>query len=286
MERRFRGIWIPAEIWMNDQLTLQEKVFLVEIDSLDRVEECFASNGHFSTMFGLTKSRCSQVIKSLEKKGFISIAYEYQGKEIAKRIISPKIRYVIEEAPGEFREFDTPIKYSKEGSEKIKEGIKFSKNPPLGNAKGINTSIIKPVINTTNNKDTLPAEEAPPVKPKKKDILTDEIKEAVLNKWNEQGAIQAKGWNTKRCSALRARIKEYGLETVLEVIGVVGKNSFLKGENDRRWKASIDFILKPDKFQFAWEGGYPPDEGGKSNGSTTSYNSEYKEDYSRFDRFD
>jgi hypothetical protein len=33
--RDFKGIWIPKEIWLSKDLTLQEKVFYVEIDSLD-----------------------------------------------------------------------------------------------------------------------------------------------------------------------------------------------------------------------------------------------------------
>lgn len=68
MERAFKGIWIPAEIWLNKDLTLLEKVFLVEIDSLDNENGCFASNEYFSNFFGLSKNRCSEVIKSLEKK--------------------------------------------------------------------------------------------------------------------------------------------------------------------------------------------------------------------------
>ena len=30
-KRAFRGIWIPKEIWLSKDLTLQEKVFIVEI---------------------------------------------------------------------------------------------------------------------------------------------------------------------------------------------------------------------------------------------------------------
>lgn len=35
MNRDFKGVWIPKEIWLSTELTLQEKVMLVEIDSLD-----------------------------------------------------------------------------------------------------------------------------------------------------------------------------------------------------------------------------------------------------------
>lgn len=89
LERSFKGIWIPKEIWLAADLSLQEKVFLVEIDSLDNGEGCYASNEYFSKFFGLSKNRCSEVIKSLEKKKLISVSYQYQAgkKAIEKRFI-------------------------------------------------------------------------------------------------------------------------------------------------------------------------------------------------------
>ena len=47
-ERKFKGIWIPAEIWKSNFLTMQEKIFYVEIDSLDNEDGCFATNDYFS----------------------------------------------------------------------------------------------------------------------------------------------------------------------------------------------------------------------------------------------
>ena len=74
-ERNFKGVWIPKEIWESDELTLREKVFLVEIDSLDGDDGCYASNDHFAKFFGLSKNRCSEVINSLSDKGYINIKY-------------------------------------------------------------------------------------------------------------------------------------------------------------------------------------------------------------------
>jgi len=34
MNRDFKGVWIPKEVWINKDLTWMEKLFLVEIDSL------------------------------------------------------------------------------------------------------------------------------------------------------------------------------------------------------------------------------------------------------------
>ena len=67
-----------TEIWLNENLTIMEKLFLVEIDSLNGEKGCYASNKHFSKFFTLSKNRCSEIIKSLESKGLITINYEYE----------------------------------------------------------------------------------------------------------------------------------------------------------------------------------------------------------------
>lgn len=89
MERAFKGIWIPKEIWLSEDLNIMEKLFLVEIDSLDNRDGCFASNDYFSKFFKLSKNRCSEIIKSLEEKKYILISYKYRPgtKQIEKRIL-------------------------------------------------------------------------------------------------------------------------------------------------------------------------------------------------------
>lgn len=87
-KRNFKGVWIPKEIWLDKNLNIQEKCFLAEINSLDdEVKGCFALNEHFSNLFNLSKNRCSEVIKSLQEKGFISVDYEYKNKQIIGRTI-------------------------------------------------------------------------------------------------------------------------------------------------------------------------------------------------------
>ena len=89
MNRSFKGVWIPKEIWCNKELNITERCFLTEIDSLDNDEGCFASNNYFADFFGLSKSRCSEIINKLEEKGLIKITYEYKenSKAVEKRII-------------------------------------------------------------------------------------------------------------------------------------------------------------------------------------------------------
>lgn len=111
--RGFKGIWIPACYWLDPNLTIQEMLFLAEIDSLDIDEKgCYASNKHFSDFFGLTPQRCSQVINSLKEKNYIKIEMTF-GKE--KQVEKRTIRVV--------NKFDTPIKYSLGG---YKENFKGS----------------------------------------------------------------------------------------------------------------------------------------------------------------
>lgn len=154
MNRAFKGVWIPKEIWLSEDLTLQEKVFLVEINSLDNEEGCFASNGYFADFFQLSNSRVSQIINSLEKKGLVSLNYLYKinSKEIDRRIIR-----INEEG---FTKI-LGIKNVNEGIEEINEGIKYPKggikypkDPPLENAKD-NNIIYNNINNNINNNKTI-----------------------------------------------------------------------------------------------------------------------------------
>lgn len=89
MDRGFKGVWIPKEIWLHKGLTLQEKIMLVEVDSLDNENGCFASNGHFAEFLGVSDRQVQRMIKSLKEKGYISINYKYKpgSKEIESRSI-------------------------------------------------------------------------------------------------------------------------------------------------------------------------------------------------------
>lgn len=91
--RNFKGVWIPKIIWINKKLSWMEKLFLVEIDSLDNKEGCYASNNYFAEFFQLSKQRCSQIINSLIKKKCLNVTYVYNNKEIKKRVLKIIDRY-------------------------------------------------------------------------------------------------------------------------------------------------------------------------------------------------
>ncbi len=94
MPRDFKGIWIPRELWFDKNLTTQEKLFYLEIDSLDMDNGCFASNPYFSEFFGISTTRVSIVINSLVKKGYVNSVIEYKKgtKQILKRVLNISYR--------------------------------------------------------------------------------------------------------------------------------------------------------------------------------------------------
>ena len=138
-QRDFKGVWIPKEIWLNRDLSVMEKLFLVEIDSLDNEQGCFASNKHFSDFFDISKGRCTQIIKSLEEKGLVSIKHEYEGKQIIRRTIR-----VVNKVNKVDNKLNGVVNKVNEGSKKTKQGC-------LENDEDNNT-INNPINNAYNNK--------------------------------------------------------------------------------------------------------------------------------------
>ena len=90
MDRDFLGIWIPREVWLNKDLSTNEKVLLADIASLGGMSNgCFASNQYLADFFGLSKDRISKLISSLKNKGYITVELVYKEGtyEVEQRLI-------------------------------------------------------------------------------------------------------------------------------------------------------------------------------------------------------
>jgi hypothetical protein len=84
--RDFKGVWIPKEIWLNNDLSIIEKVLLVEIDSLDNSDRgCFASNEYLAKFVQLSEGRVANIISDLKKRKFI-IQVFFDGRNRGLRI--------------------------------------------------------------------------------------------------------------------------------------------------------------------------------------------------------
>ena len=91
MERDFKGVWIPKEIYLHEGLTPTDKFLLVEIESLSKNGECFASNEHFAKFLGVSKKHVSRLISKLSQMNLIKVdlIYKKGTLEVDKRVITP-----------------------------------------------------------------------------------------------------------------------------------------------------------------------------------------------------
>nr|DAH78585.1 MAG TPA: hypothetical protein [Caudoviricetes sp.] len=72
-ERDFKGIWIPAEVWLDERLNPLEKVILMEIDSLDCGENgCYASNEYIAGFCQCSESKVAHAVTRLVEFGYVS----------------------------------------------------------------------------------------------------------------------------------------------------------------------------------------------------------------------
>ena len=82
--RDFKGIWIPKEIWLSDQLSLMEKVLFVEIHSLDNERGCFASNRYFAEFFRVSERQIRTYIGALKENGFITVSIKNRNERVMR----------------------------------------------------------------------------------------------------------------------------------------------------------------------------------------------------------
>jgi len=81
LERDFKGIWIPKEIWFDEELTALEKIILVEINSLDVGEKgCYASNKYLAEFCQCTEIKISNSVKKLIELGYVEVI-KFDGRK-------------------------------------------------------------------------------------------------------------------------------------------------------------------------------------------------------------
>jgi len=89
--RDFKGVWFPKEVWCNSNLSMVEKGLLVEINSLSKNGECYATNQHFADFLGISKSSVSKLIPDLVKRGYLQSTLIYKITEKGKKQIDKRI---------------------------------------------------------------------------------------------------------------------------------------------------------------------------------------------------
>ena len=92
------------------------------------------------------------------------------------------------------------------------------------------------------------------------DIDIDINTKVFIEKWNSLGLNKLINIKNKRLKSLKARVKEYGIEKVMEAIDNINQSDFLKGKNDRGWQIDFDWLMKPNNFIKVLENKYKSNE--------------------------
>ena len=91
-KQKLKGLWIPAEIMLNEELSDKEKIILSMILYLsDETGSCFASNKYIASIVNVTSDRVSKIVSSLKKKEYIEVTLKFKvnSKEVESRQIIP-----------------------------------------------------------------------------------------------------------------------------------------------------------------------------------------------------
>ena len=91
-KQKLKGLWIPAKILLNNDLSDKEKIILSMILYLsDETGSCFASNKYIASIVNVTSDRVSKIVSSLKEKGYVDVNLKYKidTKEIEERQIIP-----------------------------------------------------------------------------------------------------------------------------------------------------------------------------------------------------
>ena len=74
VNRDFKGVWIPREVWLDSRLSMLDKGILTEIDSLDMSESgCYASNEHLAEFCQCSVTKVSTSITKLINLGYLNV---------------------------------------------------------------------------------------------------------------------------------------------------------------------------------------------------------------------
>ena len=89
VNRDFKGVWIPKEIYLDERLTALDKIILVEIDSLDDGKTgCFASNEYLADFCQCSKAKVTSAISKLIECGYLEqIGFDGRRRILRSRLL-------------------------------------------------------------------------------------------------------------------------------------------------------------------------------------------------------
>lgn len=97
MNRDFKGIWIPKEIWLNENLTPTEKFAWAEVHSLYDKDKggCWASNEYLAEFLCITSDHAGRVIAKLKKLGLMEqVSFDGRTRVLKSRLLAKSLNIV------------------------------------------------------------------------------------------------------------------------------------------------------------------------------------------------
>lgn len=227
-DRAFRGIWFPKDIWFDDRLNALEKIILLEIDSLDNENGCYASNEHLANFCHCSTRKVSDSITTLKELGYIEIV-SFNGR----------VRV-------------------------IKSCLAKNASLPSKNCESATQNLLQRNNNIDNNNiDKKDIDKSI----SKKEIDFNEIKTLYESICGSLPKLRCLSEKRKR-NIKKFFKEGYTLEDFKKVCEKVEKSDFMTGRSGGHWKTNFDWIINPDNANKILEGNYDNNNKSKAESNT------------------
>lgn len=137
--RDFKGIWIPKEIWLDNDLNAIEKIIFSEIDSLDvdGSDGCYASNEYLANFCKCSITKVSTSISRLIELGYVKVVKTDGRKRWLKTSLSKFERQTNENEKSEVQEMkESNISSNKDDKNIDKNSVKYALEDEKQSSKG------------------------------------------------------------------------------------------------------------------------------------------------------
>lgn len=123
-----KGIWIPIEIWEASNLSWNEKILLMEIDSYtSKGKECYISNEFISHLLGVTERQASKYLSRLIELNYVKVV-KFNGRQ---RFVESTLTYFQAEWNKSSRQSGTKVPHTyKENTYKSSIDIEDNSTTP------------------------------------------------------------------------------------------------------------------------------------------------------------
>lgn len=250
MDRDFKGVWIPKEIWLDTRLNALDKVILTEIDSLDDGENgCYASNQYLSEFCQCSATKVSTAISKLQEYGYIE-QVDFDGRHRKIKSCLTKI----ERQPYEICKADIQnLKANNIDNNKDNKNLIIRGN----NGKCICQNCKMEVSDLQNG--IVESDKPIPYTITDTETDTENIYSQIVKAYNEICISLPKciKLTDKRKKKMEARLKDNSYEDIITAFTKAEQSDFLSGRNGKWQACNFEwFFDKPDTILNVLEGKY------------------------------